>query len=138
MTNASYNKPLPEPDQDSQPYWKALREHRLILQQCANCGTIRHYPRPLCAACYSMDVTWVEASGQGTIYSWTEAHHPFHPGFKDEVPYILATVELTEGVRMVGQLRQITADEVKIGMPVEVIFEDVSPDLTLPAFRVRT
>ena len=135
MTDASYAKPMPEPDIESQPYWDALKEHRLMLQQCANCGTIRHYPRPLCAECYSMDTTWIDASGQGTVYSWTEAHHPFHPGFKDEVPYILATVELSEGVRMVGQLRGMEANDLTIGMPVEVVFEDVTDDLTLPALR---
>jgi uncharacterized OB-fold protein len=135
MSTASYDKPVPEPTLDSQPYWDTLKEHRLMLQQCARCGTIRHYPRPLCARCYSMQVKWIEASGQGTVYSWIVAHHPFHPGFKAEVPYVLATVELQEGVRMVGPLRGVAADAIRIGMPVEVVFEDVTAGLTLPAFR---
>jgi uncharacterized OB-fold protein len=137
MTDTRYDKPMPEPSLDSQPFWEALKEHRLVLQQCAHCGTIRHYPRPLCAQCFSMQVTWVEASGKGTVYSWTVAHHPFHPGFKGEVPYVLATVELQEGVRMVSQLCGVPADAVRIGMPVEICFVDVTADLTLPMFRPR-
>ena len=79
-------KPLPEPTRDSKPYWDGLNEERLLLQQCAACMRIRHYPRPVCDACYSMEVAWIEASGRGRVHSWTVAHHPFHPGFKVVVP----------------------------------------------------
>ena len=73
----TYLKPLPEPSIDSQPYWDGLKEHRVMLQQCADCGAVRHYPRPMCGECHSMNVDWVEASGGGVLYSWTVAHHPF-------------------------------------------------------------
>ena len=136
MTDLAYAKPIPEPSEESQPYWDAIREHRLILQTCASCGTIRHYPRPLCSECFSLAYTWMEASGHGTVYSWIEAFHPFHPGFKDDVPYVLATVELAEGVRMVGQLPGVKAETVQVGLAVTVDFEDVTPELTLPVFRV--
>src|ERR1700741_2416806 len=96
-------KPLPEPTRDSQPYWDGLNEGRLLLQQCGACTRIRHYPRPVCDACYSMEVAWVEASGRGRVHSWTVAHHPFHPGFKAELPYIVAIVIPEEGGRMNGQ-----------------------------------
>ena len=84
-----YLKPLPEPSIDSQPFWDGLKDRRIMLQRCSDCGTIRHYPRPMCDKCHSMECDWVEASGHGTIYSWTESHHPFHFGFKAEnrVPY---------------------------------------------------
>ena len=137
MTDTNDTRPIPEPTLDSQPYWDALKKHRLILQQCASCGTIRHYPRPVCAHCFSMETTWIEASGQGTVYSWTVAHHPFHPGFKGKTPYVLVTVELQEGVRMVSQLPEVDPDAIEIGMPVEVYFEDVTAELTLPMFRLR-
>jgi len=135
MEDTSYNKPVPEPTLDSQPYWEALKEHKLKLQKCAKCGKVRHYPRPVCDGCFSMDVEWIEASGKGKVYSWTISHHPFHPGFKEEVPYVLVTVELEEGVRLVSQLKGADSQEVRIGMPVEVFFEDVTEDLTLPMFR---
>ena len=100
MPTEAAAKPLPEPTRDSKPYWDGLNEGRLLLQQCAACMKTRHYPRPVCDACYSMEVAWIEASGRGRVHSWTVAHHPFHPGFKAELPYIVAIVDLEEGVRM--------------------------------------
>ena len=85
MPTEAAAKPLPEPTRDSKPYWDGLNEGRLLLQQCAACRRIRHYPRPVCDACYSMDVTWIEASGRGRVHSWTVAHHPFHPGVQGGV-----------------------------------------------------
>ncbi len=135
MSDNSYSKPLPEPTLDSQPFWDALKKHRLELQKCGDCGKIRHYPRPVCDKCYSMKVEWVEASGKGKVFSWTVSHHPFHPGFKEDVPYILATVELEEGVRMISRLKGVKAEEMEIGMPVEVFFEDATEEFTMPMFR---
>ncbi len=135
MAEATYDKPIPEPTMDSQPFWDAVKAHRLILQKCANCGIVRHYPRPLCDTCYSMDVEWIEASGKGKVYSWVVAHHPFHAGFKGDIPYIMVTVELDEGVRMVSQLQGVDKEAIRLGMPVEVTFEDVAPEITLPMFR---
>ena len=140
MTATAYAKLVPTPNQDSQAYWDALREHRLTFQKCAKCGTIRHYPRPVCDQCYSMDVTWVDASGRGKVHSWSVSHHPFHPGLKADVPYTLVTVDMEEGVRMQAQLRNgdgsaiRDAAGVKIGTPVEVRFEKVKDDLVLPYF----
>ena len=99
MPTEAAAKPLPEPTRDSKPYWDALNEGRLLLQQCAACRKIRHYPRPVCDACYSMEVAWIEASGRGRVHSWTVAHHPFHPGFKEELPYIVAIVDLDDAGR---------------------------------------
>ncbi len=115
--------PLPNPD--SQPYWDGMKERRLMLQQCADCGTIRHYPRPVCGACYSMNVEWIEASRRGTVHSWSVSHHAFHPSFKAELPTTYVTVDLEEGVRLVGVLRDPDAT-LYLGMPVEVRFEDVA------------
>ncbi len=79
-----------------------------MLQSCGACGKVRHYPRPLCDACYSFDVRWIDAKGRGTVHSWTVTHHAFHPGFKADLPYVLVTVDLTEGVRMQAPLRGAT------------------------------
>jgi uncharacterized OB-fold protein len=134
MSVEPVTKPLPEPTRDSKPYWDGLAEGRLMIQKCAACGKLRHYPRPVCESCYSMEVTWTQASGRGCVHSWTVAHHAFHPGFKAELPYILALVDLEEGVRMTAQLRGVTPGEMRIGLPVKVAFERTTGGLTLPAF----
>ena len=137
MAMNPYAKPVPEPGHDTKPYWDALNEGRLVIQQCAACGRLRHYPRPVCDACYSMQIAWRQVSGRGSVHSWTVAHHPFHPGFKTELPYVLATVDLEEGVRMIAQLRGVAPGEVAVGLPVEVAFERATDQLTLPVFRKR-
>jgi hypothetical protein len=132
MPDQTPTKPLPEPTPDTQPYWDGLRAHRLLIQSCVRCGKLRFYPRPMCDACYSMECGWVEASGGGAVHSWTVTHHPFHAGFKGELPYILATVDLVEGVRVNAQVRGIDAAELRAGLPVRVGFEAAEDGLTLP------
>ncbi len=129
-------KPRPEPTDDSRPYWEGLAAHRLMLQRCADCGRVRHYPRPLCDACHSFSVEWIEASGRASVHSWTVAHHPFHPAFKAELPYTLVTADLPEGVRMVAQLRGAGPEALRLGLPLRIGFEDNSQGLTLPVFHL--
>lgn len=129
-------KPMPEPGPDTAPYWDALREHKLVLQRCAECGQFRHYPRPLCETCYSFEHTWEPASGRGTVHSWTETHHAFNPGFKGELPYVLVTVDLAEGVRLQLQLRDGALDDLEIGRAVRIDFETVNEQLTVPVARL--
>ncbi|MCY3673247.1 MAG: Zn-ribbon domain-containing OB-fold protein [Alphaproteobacteria bacterium] len=129
MTNS---RPAPEPTIDSKPYWDGLKERRLLLQQCGNCGLVRHYPRPMCDACHSLEVRWIESSRQGRLYAWTEVHHPFVPGFRDEIPYVMATVELAEGVRLQCQMLDAEADALRLDLPVEIVFREVEDDLVLP------
>ncbi len=132
---SDYEKLVPSPTADTQPYWTGLQEGRLCLQACADCGKVRHYPRPVCDSCYSMNVKWVEASGQGKVHSWTITHYAFHPGFKGELPYILVTVDLDEGVRMNAQVRGITQADLRVDLPVKVGYDKVKDDLTLPVFE---
>ena len=101
----SINRPEPPASALSEPYWAAAAEGRLVLQTCAACGTVRHYPRLLCDQCYSGEVTWTTASGDGLVHSWTVAHHPFHAAFAAELPYTLVTVTLAEGPRALGRWR---------------------------------
>jgi uncharacterized protein len=131
---SDYSKLLPQPTVDTQSYWDGLKAHQLRLQRCAGCGRVRHYPRPVCDACYSMGVEWIDASGGGRVHSWTTTHHAFHPGFKPDLPYTLVTVDLDEGVRMNAQLRGLDPGELRIGMPVRVEFEQVTDEVTLPVF----
>lgn len=96
-------KPLVVASTMSAPYWQGLRDGALLLQACAACGALRHYPRLLCTQCFSDAVRWQAAAGRGQIHSWTVAHHAFHAGFADELPYTLVTVNLEEGPRALGR-----------------------------------
>jgi uncharacterized OB-fold protein len=132
----NYTKPIPEPSIDSQPFWDALNEGRLVFQACGDCGKLRHYPRPICDECYSDHVEWKTSNGKGVIYSWTETHHPFHIGFRGETPYILVTAEFDGEVRIQTQLLDAKVEDLKIGMHVEVVLTKATEDLTLPLLRL--
>lgn len=127
--------PRPEPPPEHQPYWQGLIEGELRVQQCRDCGRQRLYPRPMCDACYSLEYTWHAIPGDGTVHSFTECHHPFHPGFKADVPYVLVTVDLGDGLRLHAPLLAVCADEVSIGMAVSFDVNRVDAELSLPCFR---
>ena len=131
----SYRKPLPRLDEESRGYWEALARHELYVQRCRACGTTRFYPRAVCPSCLSSDTAWVRASGRGTVYTFTVTHQNQAPGFREELPYVLALVELAEGVRLMTNIVGCPPDAVRIGMAVEVVFEDVTPEVSLPKFR---
>ncbi len=131
----SYDKLMPEPSADTKPFWDALHAGKFHLQRCAACHKIRHYPRPVCDACWSMTAEWIEASGQGVVHSWTETHHAFHPGFKADLPLLLLTVDLAEGVRMQARGRGVAVHDVKVGLAVKLGFDRVTDTLTLPVFE---
>jgi hypothetical protein len=131
----SYRKPLPRIDEETRGFWEALARHELYLQRCRSCGTVRFYPRAVCPACLADAVEWVRASGRGTVYSFTVTYQNQAPGFREEVPYVLAIVELAEGVRVMTNVVGCSPDQVGIGMPVGVVFDDVTPEITLPKFK---
>ncbi|WP_042376816.1 Zn-ribbon domain-containing OB-fold protein [Streptacidiphilus melanogenes] len=91
---------LPEPDAFTQPYWDAAAEGRLLLRRCRACGAAHHYPRGFCPRCWSEDVSWEQASGRATLYTWSVVHANDLPPFRDRLPYVAAVVELAEGPRM--------------------------------------
>jgi len=129
-------KPVPHPGPENQPYWDGLREHRLLVQRCSGCGKLRHYPRPMCDACYAMTYTWEEIEPRGTVYSWTVSHHPFHPGFKRDLPYVTVTADLRTGIRLQAVLAGDQTAALEIGAPLVVDFIDVDDKLTLPCVRM--
>lgn len=126
--------PRPQLDDDSRLFWEGARNHKLMIQYCNTCGKHIFYPRIICPHCFSDQVSWVEASGKGRIYSYTVVQSA-PPPFKEQVPYVVGIIELEEGVRMlsriVGELNQIEIDK-----PVEVIFEKIDDELILPYFRL--
>ena len=127
--------PLPQPTALSEPFWEACREGRLIVQRCADCGAYVFIPQPCCGSCMSANLEWVESSGRGTLYSHTTVHRPQQPSF--EVPYTVVVVELEEGWFMLSNLVGVEPDEIRVGLPLEVCFEERSEEITLPLFRVR-
>jgi hypothetical protein len=131
----SYRKPLPRVDEESRGFWEALARHELYIQRCRDCGTIRFPPRAVCSKDLSDNTEWMRATGRGTVYTFTVTHQNHAPGFRDELPYVLAVVELDEGPRLMTNVVGCAPDAVRIGMRVIVEYEDVTPEMTLPKFR---
>lgn len=128
-------KPLPQITPDMAPFFEAARRHALVVQQCARCRALRFPARTICSRCLGRDATWVPVSGRGTVFSFAVMHQAVHPGFAAEVPYAVVVVELDEGPRLLSNLVDCPLADVRIGLPVEVVFEDVAPEITLPKFR---
>ena len=130
-------KPLPRPSEDSAPYWEAAHRGELRMQRCGECGHVRFPPSLLCPCCLSETAAWVALSGRGTVFSWIVVHQSQHPAFNADTPYNVTIVELEEGPRLHTNLIGCRNDEIRIGMPVEVVFEKINDEVTLPKFRPR-
>ena len=135
MTVTDYNKPLPHPSEESQPFWDGCKRRELLVQKCRSCQTLVHYPRSVCPVDAGTEFDWAPLSGRGEVHSYTVCHRAFHPGFAEDVPYVAAIIELAEGVRMMSNVIDVDPSKVHIGMQVEVVFEDVTEEITLPKFR---
>jgi uncharacterized protein len=130
-------RPLPTPTRESQPYWDGLRDHKFMLQHCSACGKVRHYPRPVCPHCFSLESTFKEAPLGGKIHAWTVCHHPFNFFFKQMAPYIVALVDMDAGVRVNAPLRGVNEADLKLGSRVCLQFEPVTKDIPLPYFAAE-
>ena len=130
-----YQKPIPIADEASKPFFDGAREHRLMIQKCSTCGAVMWPVKARCDNCLAASVTWVQASGKGTLYSFVLMHQVYHPGFASEVPYNIAEVDLEEGLRMISNVVGCSNADLYIGMPLEVTFEDVTEAVTLPKFN---
>lgn len=131
----TYRKPLPEMEPEEKPYWESLKQHAMKIQQCDDCGKWCFLPRAICRHCLSSNLVWKHVSGRGRIYATTTQHVPPSAGFKEDVPFNISLVELDEGVRIMTNVIGCPVDEVKIGMPVEVVYDDVTKDVTLAKFK---
>ncbi|MFN8628479.1 MAG: OB-fold domain-containing protein [Candidatus Binatia bacterium] len=130
-----YTKPLPVLDGLTREFYGWCQQHELRFQRCSDCGVWRHVPRELCAACGSWKWEWAKASGRGTVFTWTVVARALHPAFQSETPYAPVVVEMDEGVRLLASVVDCPPDQLRIGMPVEAIFEAVTPEVTLPKFK---
>lgn len=126
--------PIPNPDPDSAPFWAATLAGRLELPRCDRCHRIVVYPRPRCPYCHSSSLTWTHLSGRGTVYASTLVYRPADVSFADEVPYVVALVDLEEGGRLMTRIVDCPADEVHTGMAVTVRFQPISDEAALPVF----
>lgn len=132
---SEYQKPLPVPDEASQPFFTGARERRLMIQRCSACGMFMWPVKTRCINCLGAEIDWIQASGQGTLYSFVLMHQVLHPGFADAVPYNIAEVDLVEGLRIISNIVDCPNDQLRIGMALEVTFEDITDEITLPKFK---
>ena len=131
----AYAKPIPVPSEESRPFWDATSRGELLLQRCGDCGAHRFPPSVLCPECSSTAADWRPVSGRGKVYSFVIFHRAYHPAFADDVPYAVACIELEEGPRLMSNIVGIPPDEVRCDMPVAVVFEKITDDISLPKFR---
>lgn len=134
---SEYNKPLPTLTDDNRPFWDGCRQGQLRLQCCAGCGHLRYPISPFCPRCLSGAFDWRAVSGRGTVFAYVVFHQAYHPGFKGEVPYNVAMIQLEEGPRLYSNVVGTPHDQVKVGDAVEVVYDPVTPDITIPRFRLR-
>ena len=128
-------RPAPRPDPESAPYWAATVEGRLVVQRCTSCGHHQLYARAHCLVCRA-DVEWVDASGDGVVYSFTVIRQNMSRSFRHLLPYVVALVDLAEGPRLMTNIVGCPPEDVRIGSKVRVRFEPVSDEAALPCFEL--
>lgn len=128
--------PHPRPNPDTQGFWDGCNRHELRLQRCDGCEAFRFYPSPLCPSCGAADHQWRRVEGTGEVYSYVVVRRAMSGAFAHEVPYVVALVELDEtgGIRLPARVADCRVEDVSIGMAVEVRFDAVGDDITLPVF----
>lgn len=128
---------MPVPDALTQFFWDGAARHKLLILQCAACGTFVHPPRPVCRKCLATEMAPKEVSGRASLYTWTVVEQAFHPFYFDKTPYVYATVELVEqtGLRLITNVVDCPPDDLRASMALQVTYRELSPELTLPLFR---
>ena len=134
---SEYKKPLPIPNPDTKPFWDYCKKHELRMQKCSHCGYIRYPASIICPECHSMEAEWTRLSGKGKVFSFIIYRRLYNKAFSDDTPYCTASIELEEGPRMPSNIIGCKLDDIKIDMPVEVHFEDVTDEFALPKFKPR-
>ena len=130
-----YGKPLPPVDKWSAPFWEGIKKHQPVARKCKSCGHI-HYPySAVCTNCLSYEHEWVKLSGQGTVYSTAIYYQLWRPSFKDDIPYSTVLVDLDEGIHLPGNMVGINNEDIDVGMRVEMVFDDVTPEATIYRFK---
>ena len=128
-------KPVPTPDEESQPFFDAAQRGVLMVRRCSSCGAFQAPVVESCPECLRDDLAWVEVSGRGTLFTFGVMHQNYHPGFTAELPYNVAVVELEEGPRLNTNVVGAPNEQLEVGMALEVTFEDAGEGVRLPKFR---
>jgi len=129
------SKPKPRPAPESLPYWETAKEHRLALPHCDDCAQFWFPPSRTCPHCLSMNFAFKSVSGRGKVFSFVTFHRVYRPAFAEDVPYVVALVELDEGPRLLTNILGVSPDEVRCEMAVEVVFDDYDADVSIPKFK---
>jgi uncharacterized OB-fold protein len=131
---AEYLKQLPLITLSDKPFWDAAKKHELVAYRCLNCGA--YYPQVTeCPACRTPRMEWVKVSGKGEVFTFCIFHQLYHPAWKADLPYNVAWIKLQEGPLLMTNIIECRNEDIRIGMPVEVVFDDVTNEVTLPRFR---
>lgn len=131
----TYDKPLPTLDDLNRPFWTAAREGRLALQHCGDCGKPRYPINHVCPHCLCETYEWKPVSGRGTVHSSIVFHQVYNQAFAMDVPYNVSLIQLEEGPRMMSNVVGIPPQEVKVGDKVAVVFDAVTPEISIPRFQ---
>ena len=131
----AYNKPLPKINADTKEFWEGCKEHVIRVQKCADCGLVRWPPSFICPQCHSRKTDWIASTGKGSVYTFVVNHIAYHPAFQEDLPYVVAVVELDEGPHLITNIVGCAPSEVRCDMPVEVVWDDITNEFSLPKFR---
>ncbi len=131
----SIPQPLPVLEGFAKDFYEGCQRGELLFQRCSDCGAWRHVPRELCPDCGSWNWEWQASSGRGRVFTWTVIERALHPAFAEAVPFAAVVVELEEGVRLLSHVLDCPPDQLEMDMPVDVVFEGVTAEITLPKFR---
>jgi uncharacterized OB-fold protein len=131
--------PFPHPSPEDETYWQSCRERKLVIRHCNACDTYSHPPMPTCPFCGSVDLGWRQVSGDGTVFSYTIAHHPVHAALKGHTPYNIAVVLLdgADDVRIVSNIVDAAPDEIHVGAPVKLYWDEIQDGQFLPRFSLK-
>ena len=132
---SEYKKPLPKIEPFTESFWDGTRNNKLLVQTCNDCSARIFFPRELCPECWSTNLDWIEASGKAEIFAFSVTYEGVEAVFKNDLPIVLAWVDLPEGIRMQTNIVECDPDAIEIGQQVEVVFEKVTDEITLPYFR---
>jgi uncharacterized protein len=131
---AEYLKQLPETPEREKLYWDGAKRHELMAYRCVNCGTF--YSKVIrCVACDNPKMDWVKVSGKGQVFTFGVVHQLYHPAWKNDIPYNVAWIKLDEGPVMLSNVVQCKNEDLYVGMPVEVVFDDITNEISLPKFK---
>ncbi len=129
-----YEKPLPTITPATQEFWESARRHVLKVPRCPACKKLFFPPTPLCPYCFHEPTAWAQVKGKGKVYSFTTVWRAINPAFQNDVPYVLAIIELDEGVRIPSNIVGCRPEAIRVGMPVKVLFEKATDEVTIPKF----